>query len=96
MSYNVLSLHGLIAWLEKFPSATSYCYGNERDCLAARYLRAHGLSYGLSEGYPIPRIFDTGFRAQLEDIAQQSHPYTYGSALRIARALAHAERQAHG
>lgn len=41
---NIMSLRGLVAWLEQQPPETTYDYVNPYDCLLCRYFLAHGYS----------------------------------------------------
>lgn len=86
MSYNVLSKEGLVSWLERQPMDTVYDYGNCDDCLAARYLKAHGLGYE-----PVKAIATGDFHQQLESVGinatDMNNQGTYQKALELARTL---------
>jgi len=82
MSYQVHSLHGLIAWLKGQPPKTKYYYGDYKDCLGARYCKAHGLFYN------IPKAIRYGdFAQQLEHIAIRNYKRTYEGAIEIAQEI---------
>ena len=92
MSRHVLSIEGLVSWLERQDLDTTYNYADIEDCLAARYLHAYGLPYKL------PTLMDRygNFHNRLEHVACQGAIQTkgsilgsgnYKSALEVARAL---------
>jgi hypothetical protein len=87
----VLSLAGLIAWLERQNPQGRYRYSANGDCLIARYLRSHGWR-GLNVG---PDSFDgirwflfpvisKSYPKEMDQVANSS-PQTYGAALERAR-----------
>jgi hypothetical protein len=84
------SLASLIAWLEHQASHTSYSYAEPQDCLLCRYFIAMGFNdvgvnpavvhwNDFEDERPLPQGWD---RLAL------SAPWTYGAALKRARALA--------
>ena len=92
----VLSLAGLVAWLETQPPETTFEYQDNHDCLMCRYLRARGIevmwmggAYFFSaqdDHHDLP--FEMGLAAQVEIFTGQN---TYAAALVRARGLLHLE-----
>jgi hypothetical protein len=41
---DIYTLGSMIAWLEKQPARTEYCYADSRTCLIAQYLEDHGVA----------------------------------------------------
>jgi hypothetical protein len=80
-------MKGLISWLDIQPGHITFLYVNPRDCLAARYCKAHGLKYGSREtGKPIPYPNKNGsFRRKLEYVGSISS--SYKKALEVAREI---------
>ena len=75
---DLFKIETLIAWLEKQPAETVYCWHNSRTCLIAQYMHAHGVSQ--------PPVALDGWMA---DVAYGYEPYqTFGEALDRARAAA--------
>jgi hypothetical protein len=84
----ILSVEGLIAWLEQQLPETEYNFSSNTDCLLSRYFIAMGIDvccvvpgfYNLEstpeESIPYPEV--------LNDIAMYGSP-TYGGALTYAR-----------
>ena len=86
----VLSLDGLIEWLEKQPKKTTYQYENPRDCLLCRYLRDNGVNATIVS--PTSYFKDGKFipfpDARLNTASRQrGGPLTYEAALIRAKAL---------
>lgn len=86
----ILSLEGLIAWLEIQNPATRYSFVSNTDCLLARYFRAKGY-WGANVGmgrffhhcYLLP--FTKIYPPELDRVA---HSRSYGAALELAREIA--------
>lgn len=85
---DVLSLEGLIAWLETKPAQRAYDYLNcEGQCLYGQYMAAHGIPWresGASAPGLAPKERDHFCALVYRDVADDS-PYTFGGALERAR-----------
>jgi hypothetical protein len=89
------SLEGLIAWLEKQPADKTYCYGDGGACLIHQYLTSCGIKVGrvwsggrYSEGdnWESPKKPTSHEFWQTSIGNGRSSDYTFGSALKRARA----------
>jgi hypothetical protein len=86
----ILSLEGLITWLETQNPATRYSFVSNTGCLLARYFRAKGY-WGANVGagrffhhrylFPVTRLYP----AEMDRVA---HSRNYGDALKLARTIA--------
>ncbi len=86
---NPFTLESLIAWLEKQPADTTYCFWDySGHCLLSSYLSAMGRNPNPSRrDYVLVSRLD---RRASDDIGGQialAQPWTYGAALERARAL---------
>jgi hypothetical protein len=85
---DVLSLEGLIAWLEKYPATRRYDYLNcQGRCLYGQYMAAHGIIWsesGASSPGMAPKERDV-FCALVYDKVAYDAPHTFGAALSRAR-----------
>ena len=92
MSQNIFSLEGLISWLETQPPETEFLYCNTSDCLNARYLRARGIELASYNAMGATHFTtadgkDHDLPEELDLVANDCGPQTYGAALRYAREL---------
>jgi hypothetical protein len=84
------SLPDLISWLEAKPPEGTYIYSDWRRCLAAQYNHATGHRY---KAVPAAKYLHKApfkewpFENQLEWIACDADPRTFGGALRRAKEL---------
>jgi hypothetical protein len=81
----VMSLAGLIAWLEQQPPETEYNWWNTNGCLVCNYLRAVTGTKRPSGQFLFEKVFETP--SDYGKVAGDE-PWTYGAALERARALA--------
>jgi hypothetical protein len=86
-----VSVEGLIAWLETQDPTTPYNYGDNNDCLLARYFRASGFHLARCTShrfcysrFALPRMFSTKIPIEMNGIAVEQG-WTYGAALARAR-----------
>lgn len=91
MTMPALTLQGLVSWLETQDPETEYNYVNGRQCLMARYLRAHDVPFDLVVPSRIHLDGSTvSFPREMDDIALPGYEdhgeETYGDALIRARA----------
>lgn len=94
----------LIAWLEKQPAETEYCYFSNGKCLLAQYFQAHGFPLSEMRGddlvttdgqrITVPFSWDVLAQGQVyiesrdEFLPGVSSERTFGAALERARKLA--------
>lgn len=78
-----LTRETLIAWLERQPENQEYDYIEADSCMAAQYLKAHGVRSFIVDGQDDLNEMLPG----LGDVAVQ-RPWTFGAALQRARARA--------
>lgn len=89
------SLAGLIAWLEKQPADTVYCYTDNGHCLMAQWVShlvgGRPVWGSARKGYDVAGT-DPEYRrfhfADIETPIALPHPRTFGAALDRARKLA--------
>lgn len=83
------SLESLIAWLEKQPGATEYCYSDTGHCLLAQYFEAAGFEQALLGSETISwgnADIEVKLPLHFNEIAQGSGGIrTFGAALERAR-----------
>ena len=85
---DVMSVEGLIHWLEKQPAEMDYSYLSVTDCLLARYFKACGY-WGVMCGGKTWNNWTLFSRQLPKDFFGISVgvPCTYGAALKRARAV---------
>jgi hypothetical protein len=85
---DVMSMEGLVNWLEQQPPRKEYTYESHRDCMVAQYLK--------SNGHEDPFVYSMGhwqdnrgknqpFPHEFDNVAVD-HPRTFGGALKRAKA----------
>jgi len=81
------SLSGLVAWLEQQPKRRRYNYWNcEGKCLYGLYMASHGIAWSESGGNKGDAHPRGRFCSIVYDRVASSTPYTFGAALKRARA----------
>jgi hypothetical protein len=85
---DILSLEGLVAWLEKMPAKRAYDYRNcEGRCLYGQYMASHGVEWkrsGASCPGLAPKEYDRFCALVYREVADEG-PWTFGAALTRAR-----------
>jgi len=86
---DVMSMEGLVNWLEQQPASRKYEYYDHRNCLVAQYLKAHGYEdpfvYSMGR-WQDNKGMDWSFPGEFDGIAADC-PRTFGAALKRAKAL---------
>lgn len=88
---DVFSLESLIAWLEKQPARTVYCYMDNDGCLLSQYFRAAGFDKVHVGGETVFLDgYDHGNESLPDSFADLAvgRPRTFGAALNRAREFA--------
>jgi len=81
-----LTLESLIAWLEKQPAAKRYGYNNcNGRCLYGQYMASHGVPWDVC-GASESRTARGEFCSLVYDLVASQRPWTFGAALKRARA----------
>ena len=84
---DVMSMEGLVNWLEQQPASRKYEYYDHRNCLVAQYLKTsgHGNPFVYSMGrWQDNDGIDRAFPLMFDDVAV-NHPRTFGAALKRAK-----------
>jgi hypothetical protein len=94
---DVLSLEGLIAWLERQPASKEYTYTDHRHCLIAQYLTASGFEVMAVSGSYYKLMSDGGVMHEMPEdwnyialgsswmLVDAGKPRTFGAALKFAK-----------